>query len=193
MQTIRPSPQTVGLPEGLRDLDLYLRKVIAIVPPPLTLNERRREPLQAIILTPWWGRLILVLMAGLASLVMAIAIYLDPYEPDGTPLLMETHRQLGLPECTFKMAVGLPCPSCGMTTSFAQLVRGDVKNSLRSNAAGTLLAVLTLAFIPWALVSAARGHLVYIRSLERALLRVVILFLVLMLVRWGIVLLLHYG
>ncbi|MCI0460891.1 MAG: DUF2752 domain-containing protein [Gemmataceae bacterium] len=163
------------------------------MPPSLSSNEPWREPLRAIVLTPWWGRVILVFLAGLASLVMAVAIYLDPYEPDGTPLLLETHRQLGLPECTFKMAVGVPCPSCGMTTSFAQLVRGDVLSSLRANAAGTLLAVLTLAFIPWALVSATRGHLLYIRSVERALMRVVILFLVVMLVRWGLVLLLQYA
>ena len=51
---------------------------------------------------------------------------------------METHRQLGLPPCTFKEMTGLPCPSCGMTSSFALLVRGDVMNSLRANAVGTL-------------------------------------------------------
>jgi hypothetical protein len=79
-----------------------------------------------------------------------------------------------------------------MTTAFALLIRGDVGNSLRANAAGTFLGVLTLAFIPWAVVSAWRGHLLFIRSVEGALTRLVVVFLVLMLVRWAIVLLVYY-
>jgi hypothetical protein len=79
-----------------------------------------------------------------------------------------------------------------MTTSFALLIRGDVGNSLRANAAGTALGLFCLAFVPWAVVSAWRGHLLLIRSVERALTRVVFVFLVLMLLRWGIVLLVYY-
>jgi hypothetical protein len=157
------------------------------------MYESQQAPLRAILLTPWWGRVILVVLAALASLVIALAVYLDPYKPDGTARLLETHRQLGLPECTFKLAVGVPCPSCGMTTSFALLVRGDVWHSLRANVAGTLLAGLTLGFIPWALLSATRGYLLYVQSLERTLFRLVMLFVVLMMVRWGIVLLQHYS
>ena len=33
-----------------------------------------------------------------------------------------THRQLGLPACGWQTNMGLPCPTCGMTTSF--LTRG---------------------------------------------------------------------
>jgi hypothetical protein len=101
---------------------------------------------------------------------------------------METHTQLKLPPCTFKTLTHLPCPSCGMTTSFALLVRGDVGNSLRANAVGTLLAVFCLALIPWGLACAAWGRPFLVVSLERALTRVVVVFLVLMLARWVIVL-----
>jgi hypothetical protein len=159
----------------------------------LTSQETEQEPLQAILLMPWWGRTILLGLAALAAVVFALAIYLDPYRPDGAARTEETHRQLGLPPCTFKVATGLPCPSCGMSTSFALLIRGDLSNSLRANAAGTLLGVFSLAFIPWAVVSAYRGHMLFITSWEGALTRVVVIFLVLMLVRWGIVLLVHYG
>ena len=165
---------------------------MAIVPAPLFPEDSDPEPLPVILLMPWWGRALLLLLAGLLLLVFATAIYLHPYRADGSARREETHRQLGLPQCTFKFATGLPCPSCGMTTSFALLIRGDVWNSLRANAAGTALGVFCLAFIPWALLSAYRGHLLYIRSAERALTRVVLVFLVLMLVRWGIVLLVYY-
>ena len=31
-----------------------------------------------------------------------------------------------MPPCNFVLMTGKPCPSCGMTTSFALLVRGDI-------------------------------------------------------------------
>ena len=34
-----------------------------------------------------------------------------------------THQQLGLPPCTFRVLFDRPCPSCGMSTSWAHLVR----------------------------------------------------------------------
>jgi hypothetical protein len=120
--------------------------------------------------------------------VFALAIHLNPYRADGSARLMGTHTEMGLPPCTFYHLTGYPCPSCGMTTSFSLLVRGDVVNSLRANAVGTLLAVVCLALIPWGLASAWRGRLVYVRSVERAITWGVCLFLGLMLLRWGIVL-----
>jgi hypothetical protein len=173
-------------------LDLHTRKVIAIVRPSLYLDEPDLEPLPVYVPLRGWVRVVLVVLALLGCGVFAIAIHLRPYEPDGTPLREETHRQLGLPPCTFKFVTGLPCPSCGMTTSFALLIRGDVWNSLRANVAGTLLAVLTLAFIPWGLASAWKGRLLFIVSFEKVITRVVVLFLVVMLLRWGIVLLLFH-
>lgn len=34
-----------------------------------------------------------------------------------------THEQLGLPSCAFLHLTGVPCPSCGLTTSFAHAAR----------------------------------------------------------------------
>jgi hypothetical protein len=155
---------------------------LAIVPPPLL---PKKDVPQAL---PASGRAALALFAlGLMS-VFAVAIWLRPYGPDGRPLHMETHTQLGLPPCTFYRLTGLPCPSCGMTTSFALLVRGDLWNSLCANAVGTLLAALCLALIPWSIASAVRGRLLWIVSLERTLTWLVLGFVVFMLVRWVIVL-----
>jgi hypothetical protein len=116
------------------------------------------------------------------------AIAIDPYDSAGEPLTIGTHSQLGLPPCNFVTLTGLPCPSCGMTTSFALLMHGDIAASVRANAVGTLLAAFFVALIPWSLVSAVRGRWVWIRTLEPWLLGAVIVFVGLALIRWGIVL-----
>jgi hypothetical protein len=139
-----------------------------------------------------WVRLGLVLMVLGWTAVFAIAAWLNPYFEDGTARLGETHRQLGLPPCTFKRLTDLPCPSCGMTTSFALLVRGDLWNSARANFAGTALAVFGLLFIPWALVTALKGRVVWLSSVETTLFRLCIGFMILLLGHWGLVLLLKY-
>ena len=127
--------------------------------------------------------------------VFGIARWLNPYEPDGTPRLLSTHSQLGLPPCTFLEITkkrfggeGIPCPSCGMTTSFALLMHGDLVNSLQANYAGTAIALLCLVAIPWLLACASRQRILFIRSMEKAIVIVTIAFLGLMMVRWAIVL-----
>ncbi len=129
----------------------------------------------------------LVIVALGLMLVFGIAIWLKPYDADGEPLELGTHLQLGLPPCTFRVLSGLPCPSCGLTTSFAFFVRGDLKNSARANAVGTLLAVFCLALVPWCLASAWRGRYYLVRSVEWPLLGAVLLFTVLLLARWAVV------
>jgi len=133
-------------------------------------------------------RAALVAVAAALVALFAVAVRLDPYEPDGTPRTMATHTQLGLPECNFLRLTGVPCPSCGMTTSFALLVHGDPGASLRANPVGTLLAAFLLGLIPWSLVSAARGRWVWVRSAEPWVVRAVIFFTGLALVRWAVLL-----
>jgi hypothetical protein len=162
--------------------------VLAIVPLSSRPVERfARTPRPGRALT-WWGRGALLGFALALAAVFGVAGWVDPYDADGRPLRMATHRQLGLPPCTFYALTGLPCPSCGMTTSFALLVRGDVRNSLAANAVGTLLAVFCLALVPWALACALRGRLFGVRSLDGALTWFVLVLLALLVGRWAIVL-----
>jgi Protein of unknown function (DUF2752) len=130
----------------------------------------------------------LLAMAAGWLLVFGVAFWLNPYDAEGQPRRLETHLQLGLPPCTFRILTGVPCPSCGMTTSFALLVRGDVANSMRANAVGTLLAAFGMVLVPWSLASVYKGRLLIIRSLEKALTWSVVVFVTLMLLRWVIVL-----
>jgi hypothetical protein len=162
---------------------------VAIVPPPLP--EQSLDEPQVVtedsVLQAWLRCLLVAVALGLCT-VFGIAIYLNPYREDGEARTMETHRQLGLPECTFKELTGRPCPSCGMTTSFALLIRGDVVNSARANFVGTLLATVCLAFIPWAVASAWRARYFWIESLEWFLPRFIVVLMVLLLTRWAVVL-----
>jgi hypothetical protein len=97
-------------------------------------------------------RLVGLSAIGLLAL-LAVAAWLEP-DPQG----LGTHQQLGLPPCTFRTLFGLPCPTCGMTTAWAHLVRGELGGALRANAAGALLAMLAVAGIPWLAGSAIRGR-----------------------------------
>jgi Protein of unknown function (DUF2752) len=144
---------------------------------------------------PGYVRGVLVGLAlGLVG-VFGLARWLDPYEEDGTPRRDSTHMQVGLPPCTFLEITrkrfggeGIPCPSCGMTTSFALLMRGDLVNSLRANYAGTALALLCLVAVPWLLACAYRERILFVRSMEKTVVIVTLGFLILMMLRWAIVL-----
>lgn len=138
----------------------------------------------------WWVRGMLLLIAGILSLVLFVATLVRPYAEDGTPLRMASHRTLGLPACNFQEMFDLPCPSCGLTTSFALLVRGDVWNSLRANFVGTGLALVCAALIPWSIVSAIRGRFLWVRNVEGPLALMVGVLAILLMGRWGVVLLL---
>src|SRR5262249_53960947 len=145
-----------------------------MVPAPLPPDEDDTPLPVALPVLDNWVRFALLALALVLTAVFAVALWLNPYDEEGQPRRMETHRQMGLPPCTFYSVTGLPCPSCGMTTSFALLVRGDVWNSLRANAVGTLLALYGLVLIPWSLASVWRRQLVWVRDLEPALIRSII-------------------
>ena len=104
-----------------------------------------------------------VLALGIAVGGLALLIVAARLPPNHSGLA--THRGLGLPACEFMQRTGLPCPSCGMTTSFAWFVRGNVVASLYVQPMGTLLAALTGCCIWSGLYIAFTGRPIY-RLLE---------------------------
>lgn len=76
----------------------------------------------------------IVALSGLSVLVLARWL-----EPD--PAGHSTHRQLGLPPCTFFDLTGVPCPMCGGTTTFALLADGRVGEALGTQPFAALLFV----------------------------------------------------
>jgi hypothetical protein len=80
------------------------------------------------------------LAGGVAVACLALLLVAARLTP--SPEGIGTHRHLGLQECGFLQRTGLPCPSCGMTTSFAWFVRGNVLASLYVQPMGMVLAAI---------------------------------------------------
>jgi len=89
-------------------------------------------------LLTWRGRATALLVAVVCLGVLVIAAKLNPSKNG-----LGSHRQLGLQACQFESQTGIPCPTCGMTTSFAHFVRGQIPASLWVQPMGTVLALLT--------------------------------------------------
>ena len=87
--------------------------------------------------------LFLALALGCLSILLTAAVVTP--NPDGEG----THTMLGFARCSFLDRTGLPCPSCGFTTSFAWFARGNVPASLYVQPMGFILASLT-AITFWA-------------------------------------------
>lgn len=84
-----------------------------------------------------------VLLIGAAAAVVALAYRLRP-AAEG----FGTHRQLGLPPCPFLTITGLPCPGCGLTTSFAHMSKFNPGAAFAAQPFGVYAFALTLLLIP---------------------------------------------
>ena len=92
-------------------------------------------------------RLVALGMLMAAPAVLAVAAWLQP-----AACGYGTHTQLGLPPCNFLRLTHLPCPSCGLTTSFAWAIRMQFGKAFMANPFGILLFFATIASIPFSLV-----------------------------------------
>src|SRR5262245_59589459 len=82
-------------------------------------------------------------VAFVSALILVIARLLHP-----SPRGFGTHEQLGLPPCPFLLLTGMPCPSCGLTTSFALAARLQFLSSLTIQPFGFIAFCLTFLAIP---------------------------------------------
>jgi hypothetical protein len=115
---------------------------------------------------------------GLASMLVTAA-WLTP-APDG----LGTHTQLGLPGCTLYTILGIRCPACGMTTSWAHVMHGDLSRGLQSNVAGVLLCLLSLVSAPLLLWSAFQGKMRYVRAVSFAAVVLLCCILTIAVIEW---------
>jgi uncharacterized membrane protein len=85
-----------------------------------------------------------------------------------------THEQLGLPPCVFLHLTGIPCPGCGLTTSFAHAARLQFYESVITQPFGLvvfIIAVLSVPLsmhftrrrVPWSKFNLLRGRNLVIR------------------------------
>lgn len=84
-------------------------------------------------------RLVGLLLSAPTGVVLAVARSLSP-DPRG----LGTHRQLGLGGCSMLTTTGVPCPMCGMTTSFAHMAHLGLVQALKTQPFGVVLFSATL-------------------------------------------------
>ena len=123
-------------------------------------------------------------MAALALAIVGVLTVALRLQPD--PRGYGTHEQIGLGPCAFLASTGRPCPSCGMTTSFAWFVRCDPVRSWGANPAGSLIAPTCLVSIPWLLAASIRGRPAPFRTLEQPLVVLAVALVALTLLSWTV-------
>ncbi|MBN2295876.1 MAG: DUF2752 domain-containing protein [Pirellulales bacterium] len=95
-----------------------------------------------------------------------------------------THEQLGLPPCTMVVLFGIRCPTCGSTTAFAYLARGQLIKAFGANVSATLLALLSVPAGIWVCLSAIRGRWLMVVPSGVAAIVVAMVFLTIAIIDW---------
>ena len=95
----------------------------------------------------WAG---VVLGASVALLIVAFRLHPDERG-------VGTHEQLGLPPCGLVQFVGIPCPTCGMTTAYSHTVRGRLIAGLSAQPFGFALAFGTILSVGLSAVIVVSG------------------------------------
>lgn len=95
------------------------------------------------------------------AVVIGLAAWLTP-----SPAGYGTHQQLGLPACSFLWRTGYPCPSCGLTSSFAAMAHGRIVEALRDHPFGPFLVLALAAVGLCGLAELVGGRDVLIRLLR---------------------------
>lgn len=102
-----------------------------------------------------YPRPIALLLLAPCLIVLLLAASLEP-----SPAGMGTHQQMGLPPCGFLAATGMPCATCGMTTSFSHVAHGQFIAAFATQPAGAVLALLTaMAAVTFAWAAATGASL----------------------------------
>jgi hypothetical protein len=125
-----------------------------------------------------------LLLVGVGGVLLGLLVTAAAIKPDERGY--GTHQRLGLPPCTFKVVTGVRCPSCGMTTSWSYLVRGQIVNSVKSNCGGAFLGLLVIVMVPWALLSGIRGRWLWRPFNERTALVAALTLISITLIDWSV-------
>lgn len=107
--------------------------------------ERHGHPLGPVIewtaaRRPGAARLAASLVAAGCGVIFVVAAGLTPPEAG-----FGAHTQLELAPCSYPMLLGIPCPTCGMTTAFAHFARGELLAAFHAQPAGLVIALATVA------------------------------------------------
>jgi hypothetical protein len=101
----------------------------------------------------WAPRLIGLCVFAVSASILLTAWLLTPNTRRG----VGTHEALGLPVCGLEAATGIPCATCGMTTSFSLVADGRFAEAFFVQPAGALLALATAMAVVIGGYAAATG------------------------------------
>lgn len=151
------------------------------------MTRHAATPVPSIALPPapgrivrWHNRLVALPVFLAGSTVLGLASILTPHRAG-----MGTHRQLGLPPCQFEQVTGMPCATCGCTTSFSHAANGSLLDAFITQPFGAVLAVLTAMAVlvsGYALVT-DMPVMPIVRFVGRG--KVILVMLVVMMLAWG--------
>ena len=88
--------------------------------------------------------------------VGAILVLMRSIEPPAVGY--GAHQKLGLAPCPMPLLVGLPCPSCGMTTALTHFARGNLLTSLHTQPAGFAAAAILVLIAVFAAEALMTGR-----------------------------------
>lgn len=117
-----------------------------------------------------------VVLAAAIGLGMALAP-----APGG----MGTHTRLGLPPCGMLVITGRPCPTCGVTTSFALASHGRLGEALVNQPFGLVVFLLVVVGLALSAALAATGRSARELVTARRTVVAVVVLTVLALASWG--------
>ncbi|MCC6284613.1 MAG: DUF2752 domain-containing protein [Phycisphaerales bacterium] len=108
---------------------------------------------------PVRARVLAGCLAALSLAVLTTGAILVP-APEGHG----THRQLGLLACAWPQTMGIPCPTCGMTTAVSHAARGNFGKAIAAQPFGAVvaLACATTAWLGgWVAATGSRVYLLF--------------------------------
>ena len=85
--------------------------------------------------------------------IIAISLWLKPDRR-----LYGTHEQLWLPPCASQELLGIPCPSCGLTTSFVLMSHGQPVRAFQAHYLGPLLYTGMFGYLGFLIAFLIRGQ-----------------------------------
>jgi Protein of unknown function (DUF2752) len=90
----------------------------------------------------WWARWLAgaISLGSLAALIIGARLTPDPKG-------ISTHTEIGFLPCQFERRTGIPCPSCGFTTSVSHFARGSPIASFYVQPMGFIIAIAFAAAV----------------------------------------------
>lgn len=141
------------------------------------------------VVQPWIGASVPVsafnrMIWGLAGLACgAVLVTAAMIHPD--PRGFGTHEALGMRSCGFILMSGLPCPTCGMTTAYSQMMHGRPLAAFVAQPAGFVLCLGTMVGAVLCLRIAILGRIPWINWDRIGPVRVMLGFAALLIGGWA--------